>query len=106
MRRPSAPLYVSLFVVALYISGVLAQKFTPVRYLSMFDSEYVSLEVYTLYIASQIHDATALAEMYPYQACVGLGLIINFFYRLVQRRVSRQHTLSGEALVFRNYYNY
>lgn len=44
--------------------------------------------------------------MYPYYFLAVVGLAGNFLYRIVQRKLNRDRTLSGQALVFRNYYNY
>lgn len=106
MRQPSALLYASLFVLALYVSAVLAQKFSPARHLRMFPYEFIPYEFYRAYGMLAHSELPYLIEQHPYYIFSSIYLVANFFYVAVCRWLARKRTLSGEALVFRNYYNY
>jgi len=105
VRQPSTLVYASLFVFALYVSAVLAQKFSPARHLRLFFYEFVP---YDLYAAYEVYmwGHLQLIDAYPYHVFGAICFVVNFFYVAVCRWLARKCTLSGEALVFRNYYNY
>jgi hypothetical protein len=106
VRRPSLLLYVGLFIAALYISGVLFQKVSPMWLLELNPDRLVSSEVYRFYGHARRYDSVMLSLMYPYSAFAVFSLVANFLYRAKERKHVRDRTLAGQSLVFRSYYNY
>lgn len=106
IRRPSALLYVVLFLLALYVCAVFSQKFAPLYLMLEFMGTVVSQEIYTAYFHWSVGGIIALVEAYPYYSAAITAVIVDFFYRVKERKEVRDQTLGGRPLTFRGYYNY
>jgi hypothetical protein len=106
IRRPSALLYAALLLFALYVCAVLSQKFAPLYLMLEFMGTVVSHEIYTAYFHWSVGGIIALIEEYPYYFAAITAVIVDFFYRIKERKEVRDQALGGRPLTFRGYYNY